>query len=241
MDRRLTRRVRAAVRRVFDRLDYHELAPIYCDEGGEAFWRDRRGPCEQAGVDLANVLLGRLQPRGRSLYVGAGVAELPLLVMETLQLKRTVHPFNLRAAEVDVLNEACAGLPFRVVPGDAASARGSFDHLWIVSVLNDPERFPELSALSYGRAHPALFDARRFERERTAVRTLVNACLRKLSPPALVSTSVEELCWIAEWCGLAGVPYDVGRERYPTALVEDPVCLIRIGRPPAGTRTRRAV
>ena len=29
---------------VFDELDYKALGAIYCDEGGEEFWKDRREP-----------------------------------------------------------------------------------------------------------------------------------------------------------------------------------------------------
>jgi len=142
------------ISRIFQNLDYGSLGEIYCDEGGDAFWNERRGPAEQLGVKLAEVLRSRLSPKGRSLYVGAGVAEIPMLVMEALELERTVAPYNLRAREVTVLNQTCAGLPFAFLPDDARTASGSFDHLWIVSVLNDPECFPELGALSSGRAIP---------------------------------------------------------------------------------------
>ena len=130
------RRLRPAtvktIRSVFARLDYGKLGPIYCDEGGEAFWRDRKGPCQALGIKLAEVLLGRLSRGGRSLYVGAGVAEIPLLAMETLELGRTVAPYNLRAEEVSLLNLACDGLPFAFKAGDARGAPGDVDHLWIV-------------------------------------------------------------------------------------------------------------
>ena len=43
---------------------------------------------------------------------------------------------------------------------DAGSVKQRVDHLWLVSVLNDPERFPELSVLSYGRANPVTFNAK---------------------------------------------------------------------------------
>ncbi|MGH8701529.1 MAG: hypothetical protein ACREVR_10215, partial [Burkholderiales bacterium] len=65
-------------------MNYSSLGRIYCDEGGDAFWEDRRGPCQKLGIKLAEVLRGRLRPNGRSLYVGAGVAELPVLLMETI-------------------------------------------------------------------------------------------------------------------------------------------------------------
>ncbi len=229
MSQRLRSETVQAVRLTFNRLDYARLAPIYCDEGGLAFWEAKRGPCRRLGIRLAEVLLGRLKPNGRSLYIGAGVAELPLLVMETMELHRDVAAFNLRVKEVSLLNRACAGLPFRISAQDGRKAAGRFDHLWMVSVLNDPERFPNLASLSYGRANPATFDPSRFARERRIVRGLADACLKKLTKPGLVTTSVEEIPWIEGWCNRHKVPCSVEDDDYPTALVGDPVCLIRIG------------
>lgn len=227
---RLRPSTRAAIAALFRRLDYHTLGRIYCDEGGDAFWRAKKGPCQRLGIALAQALHARLRPGGCSLYVGAGVAELPMLAMETMELGRTVIACNLRADEVVVLNRACEGMPFRFVHQDAGLAEGSFDHLWIVSVLNDPERFPELSALSYGRANPVLFDVAAFVKEREAVLVLADHCLSKLQLPGLVTTSVEEINWITDWCLRKNIACTVEPKSYPTAVVEDPVCFIRIGK-----------
>ena len=118
-----------AIAGLFERLDYSSLGAIYCDEGGEAFWEERRGPAQQLGIQLAEVLLARLPPRGRSLYVGAGVAEIPALIMETLELGREVRAFNLRASEVTILNRACQGLSFAFQAEDARAAPNKVDHL----------------------------------------------------------------------------------------------------------------
>ena len=219
----------ASITRIFENLDYAALGPIYCDEGGDAFWEERRGPCQELGIKLAAVLRDRLRPDGRSLYVGAGVAELPPLVMETAELRRTVAAYNLRADEAAVLNRACAGLPFEFQAKDAREAEGRFDHLWIVSVLNDPECFPELGALSSGRANPVTFDPAAFTVERQAVLALAAGCLGLVARPALVTTSVEEIPWITAWCERHGIPCVVEDEDYPTAIVQDPICFIRIG------------
>ncbi len=226
---RLQPKTQRVIAEVFDRLDYRKLGPIYCDVGGQAFWRDRREPCRKLGIKLAEVLRTRLAAAGRTLYVGAGVAEIPVLAMETLELARTVVPCNLRRGEVDVLNKACDSVPLRFLKREASSVPGRFDHLWIVSVLNDPERFPELSALSYGRADPTKFNPRRFEAERKKVQRLASACLSKLTRPGLVTTSVEEIPWITDWCARRGVHCVVEKEDYPTAMVGDPICFIRIG------------
>jgi hypothetical protein len=174
-------------------------------------------------------LLTRLAAGGRSLYVGAGVAELPVLLVESLELHRTVLSCNLRTSEVATLNRACRGLPPRFHAMDAGTVRGSFDHLWIVSVLNDPERFPHLAELSYGRAVPLTFDPGVFVRERRIVRSLVNRCMSKLRLPAVVTTSVEEVNWIADWCHRKAIPYLVERQQFQTALVGDPICVLRVG------------
>ncbi|HET8580386.1 MAG TPA: hypothetical protein VFL31_05245 [Nitrospiraceae bacterium] len=221
---------REVIARIYASLDYSALATLYCDEGGEAFWRDRRDPCQELGVKLAEVLLGRLRTGGRSLYVGAGVAEVPILAMETMELSREVVACTLRADEAHLLNRACDSLPFRFVSEDARTATGRFDHLWIVSVLNDPERFPELSALSYGRANPVTFNPMFFVKERERVFALVDRCLRKLRLPGLVTTSIEEIPWITDWCTRRRVTCVVEEEDYPTAIVEDPVCFIRVNK-----------
>jgi hypothetical protein len=228
--RQISQRTRAAIDRVFRALEYRTLARVYCYEGGTEFWRARRRPCLRLGTRVAAALLTRLSPGGRSLYVGAGVAELPPLLVEALDLQRQVIPCNLRKSEVSSLNRACRALPVTFHAKDAAKAEGTFDHLWIVSVLNDPERFPHLAPLSYGRADPVTFKPQRFEKERRIVRAIIDRCLPKLRLPGLVTTSTEEVVWIADWCHRKNIPYLVGREQYATALVGDPICFIKIGR-----------
>ncbi len=225
---------RRLVTEIYGRLDYEALGPVYCYEGGDEFWRAKRGACERLGNRAAVVLKKKLGRVGRSLYVGAGVAELPALIMETVELGRTVEPYNLRRAEVAALNRACHSIPLTFHAVDATKAKGRFDHLWIVSVLNDPERFNNLSPLSYGRGNPLTLDPENFEKERRIVRALVAWCMGKLARPGLVTTTTEEVIWIAEWCHRNRVPYKVGKRYYPTALVGDPICFIQIGKKLAG-------
>src|SRR5438309_10395360 len=118
--------------------------------------------------------------------------------METAELRRTVAAYNLRADEAAVLNRACAGLPFEFQAKDAREAEGPFDHLWIVSVLNDPECFPELGALSSGPANPVTFDPTAFTGERQAVLALRAGRRAKLAHPALVTPSADEIPWITD-------------------------------------------
>ena len=215
----------------YGRLDYGTLGPVYCYEGGDEFWRAKRGLCNRLGSRVAVVLRRKLGQGGRSLYIGAGVAELPALMMETVELGRTVEPYNLRRAEVAALNRACHSIPpLTFHAADAANAKGRFNHLWMASVLNDPERFPHLSPLSYGRGDPLTLDPLKFGKERRIVRALVARCMGKLARPGLVTTTTEEVLWIAEWCHRLRVPYRVGKRYYPTALVGDPICFIQIGK-----------
>jgi hypothetical protein len=52
----------------------------------------------------------------------------------------------------------------------------------------------------------------------------------KLNVPGLVTTSAEEVIWIADWCHRHKIPYHVERKQYPTALVGDPICFIKVGK-----------
>ena len=229
MTQRLQRHTQQRIAEIFRRLDYAALGPVYCDEGGDEFWKAKRGLCRRRGATIAAALRAKLAAGGCSLYVGAGVPEIPALVMEVMELNRTLSAYNLRGEEVRVLNQACSETGLRFVRGDAGHARGRFDHLWLVSVLNDPERFPDLSALSYGRATPLTFNPQRFEKERRMVRQLVNRCLGKLRRPGWITTTTEEVQWIAEWCHRHHVPYALDDQQYPTATVGDPVCFVRLG------------
>ncbi len=227
---RLEKKTIQQIKQAYQALDYAGLGPIYCDEGGDAFWEDRRGPCQKLGSTIAKALRSRLPQQGHSLYVGAGVPEIPPLLMERLELQRTVCPYNLRHAEVEILNQAVGDNSIQFFSSSADSATGNFDHLWIVSVLNDPEEFPNLSRLfSYDRADPMTFDISAFSSEREAGIRLFANCMAKLTIPGLLTTSVEELPWIEHWCEQYQQPYYIEEPTYPTALVGDPICFVRIG------------
>ena len=218
------------IKQFYAQLDYAGLGPVYCDEGGDAFWENRRGPCQKLGSTIAKALRTRLPRQGRSLYVGAGVPEIPPLLMEHMELQRTVYPYNLRQTEVEILNHAGAETGIAFYFGSAEFATGQFDHLWIVSVLNDPEEFPNLSRLfAYDRADPMTFDISAFAKERETGIRLFGTCMAKLTTPGLLTTSVEELPWVEHWCAVNQQIYDIEESTYPTALVGDPICFVRIG------------
>ena len=104
-----------ATRRViaegFDRLDYRRLASVYCYEGGDEFWKSKRGaaPCRRLGTRIRILAHAARSRWTRS--VGAGVSRFCPAV-ESLDLHRgTLLPCNLRRSEVATLNRACRGLP----------------------------------------------------------------------------------------------------------------------------------
>lgn len=216
-------------RGVFERLDWLALAEIYFDWGGENFWQERRGNVLSMGRALGERLLHRVARGGASLWVGAGVAELPVLLGEVLLHGRQVTATNLRDRECEVLNAALQAaapdVPLRYLAGDARTAAvgTSFDHLGCISVFTDPETWPVLSEVAYGRVAPAQLDVERFVTERQAARALANDLFARLQRPALVTTTAEEVAWFLEPAATAGATFDAEDELVPTAVVGDPV------------------
>ena len=61
---RLANKTIQQIKQIYRVLDYKGLGPIYCDEGGEAFWEDRREPCQKLGSIIAKALKARLPHNG---------------------------------------------------------------------------------------------------------------------------------------------------------------------------------
>ena len=221
------------IERVFSSLDYEALGAIYCHDGDASFWEERREEAMRAGVEWAQALSARLGS-GRSLYVGAGVAELPVLLTECLDLGRDVHVASLNGPECDCLNASLATLGlsdrilFRRCDAMEVADEGGFDHLSLVSVLNDPEQYPTVSDMSYGRLHPVLMDLKSFERERSRLRDLVDHLLGVLTTPAWVTTTVEEVPWVLAVAETRGLLVEADEDVVETALVGDPLGFLRI-------------
>lgn len=231
----LSARARAAIAAVLSSLDLQRLADVYCDHGGDAFWADRLGPVRDLGCQWAVELTKRLAPGGVSLYVGAGVAELPALITEVLDLGRTVRASNLRAVEVDVVNRALVshGLPELLCCADARELGSAHDHLSVVSVLSDPETFPMVSGITYGRLHPVHVDVDELVRERADVDALVEAICRGMSLPGLITTTVEEVPWLLAWAEAKGLVIEPDEAMVETAIVGDPIGFLRVQARPA--------
>ena len=223
-----------AITALFANLDYATLADLYCDEGGDAFWNDRRGPTLELGLVWATALGGRLSRQGISLYVGAGVAELPALVMEALDLGRKLCIANLRAAECETLNQSLAKvdlsdrIQFTTGGVDVHGNENSFDHISLVSVLDDPETYPLVSGVTYGRIPPVLLDIAKFQQERHEVRQLVVALFNAMSLPCLVTTTTEEVAWLAHEAEARQHEVEADDETIETALVGDPIGFLKV-------------
>ncbi len=223
-----------AITTLFAALDYKALADIYCDEGGETFWEDRRGPTLELGLVWATALGRRLRPQGNSFYVGAGVAELPALVMEALDLRRGLCIANLRAVECETLNTSLAGIGLgdriRFVTGgvDVIGDDGPFDHISLVSVLDDPETYPLVSGVTYGRIPPVLLDVAEFKQERHKVRQLVAALFDAMKPPCLVTTTTEEVSWLLHEAEARQLQVEADDETIETALVGDAIGFLKV-------------
>ena len=98
--------VEKLTRRVFEAADWRALGEVYFHEGGEQHWADRRKLVVELGVQLARRLALQVPRGGASLWVGAGVAELPVLLAEVTVLGREVLACNLIQDECDLLNAA---------------------------------------------------------------------------------------------------------------------------------------
>jgi len=221
--------------RVLEHLDWRVLGDVYFHWGGEAFWSERRPRVLDLGGELGRRLLRELPPGGSSLWVGAGVAELPVLLGEVLLHGRSVVATNLRAEECRVLDAglraAAPQVALQFSPEDArvAAPARTFDHLGCISVFTDPESWPVLSDVAYGRIAPVQIDVDRFVAERQAARELAAALFARLQRPGVVTTSAEEAAWFLEQAELAGAAVEATDDLVDTAVVGDPVGFLRVG------------
>ena len=231
----------AAVGELETTLDWERLGDLYCHEGGDAFFSPVQVEAQgEAGMHIA-VALGeslaaiRRETPGRTLYVGAALAELVPVLFETLLLGREVVLHNLAGPEAEEINRALSrvegeigrALP-RIHTGDLASIAGPFDHGWMTSVLTDPEAFPTLHDRLYGRTGedaacrlaPGGGDE---ARELVAARRLMGELTARLALPALLTTTDEELPFARDACAARGWSLEVPDEGRLSAIVGDVV------------------
>lgn len=147
------------------KLDWERLAELHGASPEEDFFaEDQRDAMVETGLQFATDLASRLPAGGRSLYVGAAVAEFVPMLLEQLVLEREVVWLTLEGDETEeyrrVLTEVEEELSLALfAPSIAALSelpeQRNFDHLWLVSVWTDPTYFPGLHDQLYGRADTA--------------------------------------------------------------------------------------
>lgn len=222
-------------------LDWALLGGLYCWEGGvEFFPPEQVEAIREAGLVVASALFEELERIGggerRSLYVGAGVAELVPILCERLVLEREVVAINLPGEESAELNRAFAAteasigyeLP-RIETAGLDAVTGTFDHGWLVSVINDPEAFPALHDELYERAGEELATGRGvLEEDRARAKELAEAFLAKLALPALLSTTDEEWPFLAPLLESRGRAVEPSSRALLTAVVGDPLRFYRL-------------
>ncbi len=219
---------------LFAALDYPTLGEIYCDEGGEEFWQDRRGPALELGCQWAEALATRIPSKGHSLYVGAGVAELPALVMEVVDLQRQVRIINRDARQCESLNRSLQALgladslQFEVAEAVQVELGQNYDHLSMVSVLNDPETYPLISGVSYGRVPPVTLDVDAFLAERALVHALVAHCLQAVALPCWLTCTFEEVPWVMYEAAQRDWQCAADDEMLEAAIVGDPIGFLHL-------------
>lgn len=217
-------------------LDWPKLGTLYCSEGGEDFFcEEQRDALVEAGMEFAHELGERLGPtdgKGASLYVGAAVFELLPALFESLVLNRSVTLVNLAQAETSELNRGLravaeqTGLDLPVIVTDPLTtlASESFDHIWMTSVLTDPEAFPALHDYCYEREGSELATGMGdFEAEREAAARLVSETLALAAPAFWLTTTDEELPLFAEECEARALGITVPETGRLSGIVGDPV------------------
>ncbi len=217
-------------------LDWERLGVLHCHEGGEDFFDlVDRGALLEAGLLFADDLGRRLSEGGTSLYIGASVAELVPMLVESLVLGRQVLWYELASPIIEELAGALEEVERKLDcmlprpclrPIQEAQRPGSqapIDHLWLVSVLSDPDAFPALHDRLYERKGEAATGKGDFESELETARALASAALRMCEVPALVTTSDEELSVLVPLCEELGFLLQVPDAARLSAVVGDPV------------------
>lgn len=216
-------------------LDWPRLGLEYCEEGGLDFFDEQqREGILDAGLAFAEDLAGLLEPGGRSLYIGAGVAELVQLVFEVIVLDREVVVASLPGFEVDELNrvldevgsELGLELPqFSGKPLAELETSGGFDHVWNVSVLSDPDAFPALHDYLYERHTPEDGATGRghYADDKARARELIDDVISRFGVPCVLSTSDEEWDLFGPAIGRAGLVVDMAARGRLSPIVGDVV------------------
>jgi hypothetical protein len=221
-------------------LDWDLLAACYCTGPAEGFFaHERRAEMLDIGLALASEVEASLpEPgSGRSLYVGAAVAELAPILMERIVLAREVVWINRPGPELGELARALALVAERMgldLPAPTGAQLADVplapcDHVWLVSVLTDPESFPALHDALYERAGtPQATGRGELARERRGADELVDRLLDRAALPCAFTTTDEELEIVAPRAAARGLELALPERYLLSALARDPVRVCRL-------------
>ncbi len=180
-------------------IDWELLAPVYCEGDASGFFdEERRAAITDAGLKLASEIGEQLKPGGKSLYVGAAVAELVPMMFEAIVLGRKVAWITIEGPEATELARAIKSIDSHLPTPRTGDWRGSDlrprDHVWMTSVLTDPEAFPALHDKLYDRqGTKEAVRGGRPKREREVAGELVRNTLSAAAKDTLLTTTNEEL------------------------------------------------
>jgi len=229
-------------------LDWELLARSYCVGPAEGFFApERRAQTFDVGLALAGEVEACLPAPGvgRSLYVGAAVAELAPILMERIVLQREVLWINRPGPELDELARGLTALAARTgldLPSPSSTDLADLplapcDHLWLVSVLTDPDAFPALHDALYERAGTPLATGRGdLARERAHAAQFVDRLLDRAALPCAFTTTDEELEIVAPCAAARGLELVVPDRFQLSALARDPVRVCRLRARPSAQR-----
>lgn len=216
------------------RLDWDALAQEYFEDRRGRFTAAERRRVLETGLAAEGALervrqAAKLKARsGTTLVVGVGIAEVPILMAEARSGRRVVA-WTRRAREARLLAEFCAeGVPaakLQIAAADAGRTPipAGMDHLWVVSVLNDPTEFPALHDFYYQRAQPRTFSGSQFDADRRRARALMGRLVARLAPRALVTLSDDAWPWLEEAAEATKLSVEATERLWRAPLTRDPV------------------
>jgi hypothetical protein len=232
----------AAIGALVTELDWELLGRSYCEGDGSGFFDEGlQKRILDTGMRFANDVGRALgDVRGRSLYLGAEIAELPLILAEHLVLSRRIEWLNIECAQTTELARAIRSvsgrlgveLPLPRVGELSGIEPGSCDHLWMVSVLTDPDSFPALHDLLYERSSGPLATGRgSLADERPRAQALVEEWLERAAPRCVLCTTDEERSVVEPLVARRGWALEFPEGGRLSAIVGDRVRIGTLRRP----------
>lgn len=217
-------------------IDWDLCALSYCNGDSAGFFsEERREAVLDAGLllgsDIGEVLQKR--PAGRSLYIGAAVAELGPMMYEAIVLERQVRWVALRSKEMFELDRAMKTIDGSLPRPRTTAWKGKefapCDHIWMTSVLTDPAAFPALHNELYQRqGTPQAVKGGHPKAEREIAKSLIHEALVAAAHDTLLTTTDEELQVLGPAVAAAGGTLSAAQTGRLNGLVGDVVRLCQL-------------